>query len=237
MNTKYQSTEVYSYLSYLEYYLVGDLNSFHKICEQAEKDENNIVPIITASNSGIIKPLSQQVSVSTVTTKTTLFPGSIPTLISSLSSSSQFPFRLTIPITLTLFATVDLIGYLSGTNEKYQDTKKNFIEFFKQSLIPVTEKESIFINEVFRQGLTHVYFPKLGLGISYHSNNPSDELIFKDNIGNLILNVNRLEEIVISTFRTIKNNSSLYFQMEKRYLSLKNDYQAMHEVSIKNYSV
>lgn len=60
-----------------------------------------------------------------------------------------------------------------------------------------------------------MYFPKLGLGISYHSNNPSDKLIFKDNIGNLILNVNRLEEIVISTFRTIKNNSSLYSQMEK----------------------
>ena len=36
----YQSTDVYNYLTYLEHYLTGDLDTFHKICEDAEKNEN-----------------------------------------------------------------------------------------------------------------------------------------------------------------------------------------------------
>ena len=233
----YQSTDVYNYLTYLEHYLTGDLDTFHKICEDAEKNENIPTSAITASNAGSMYAEPQQTLSSTTTTQTTMFPGDTPFQYSSIVDSRQDNFRLTIPITLTLFATVDCIGYLSGANSDPQKTNENFKEFFKQSNIPVTEPETVFLNQVFRQGLTHVYFPKLGLGISYHSTNPFEKLFFKDHNGNLILNVNRLEKIIIETFKSIKQCESLYPKMETRYQSLKSEYQTKHGSAIANYPV
>ena len=76
------------------------------------------------------------------------------------------------------------------------------------------------INFVFRQGLSHIYFPKLNLGISYHSTNQSKKLIFKATDGHLTLNVNALVTIVIKTFELIKDNKELYEKMEKKYQDL-----------------
>jgi hypothetical protein len=146
-------------------------------------------------------------------------------------------FRLTIPITLTLFSVVDCVGYLSGANSDPLKTNENFKEFFKQSTIPVSGPDSEFLNQVFRQGLTHVYFPKLGLGISYHSKNPQGKLFFKTLSQHLVLNVNRLEEIVLSTFKDVKDNVSLYPQMENRYNSLISNYQIKYGSTITNYQV
>jgi hypothetical protein len=234
--SNYQSTEVYNYLSYLEHYLSGDLAIFHKICEEAEKKENEVASAITASNRGSMSGGPQQTTSTSTTTQTTKYPGDDPAHYFALGNSAKDIFRLTIPITLTLFATVDCLGYLSGANTDPLRTNENFKEFFKQSTIPVSEVESVFLNQVFRQGLTHVYFPKLGLGISFHSNNPPGKLFFREN-GNLILNVNRLEEIVIATFKSVKGNENLYPQMETRYQALKTDYQNKHGNAIGTYAV
>lgn len=234
--SNYQSTEVYNYLSYLEHYLNGDFDAFHKICEEAEKKENAIASAITASNKGSMYVEPVQTTSTSTTSQTTKYPGDSATNYYALGNNDQDIFRLTIPITLTLFATVDCVGYLSGSNTDPLKTNENFKEFFKQSTIPITETESVFLNQVFRQGLTHVYFPKLGLGISYHSKNPAGKLFFKEN-GKLILNVNRLEEVVVTTFKDIKKKESLYPQMETRYQALKTDYQNKHGSTIANYQV
>jgi hypothetical protein len=233
----YQSTEVYNYLSYLEHYLIGDLSAFHKVCEKAEKIENDSTSPITASNRGSMYAEPEQRTSSLSTSKTTKYPGDDPTHYFSLGNNNDDIFRLTIPISLTLFATVDCVGYLSGSNADPIKTNENFKEFFKQSTIPVSEAESVFLNQVFRQGLTHLYFPKLGLGISYHSRNPLAKLFFRNGNGLLILNVNKLEEIVISTFKSIKENDSLYPQMQIRYQTLITDYQNKYGNTIANYPV
>ena len=173
----------------------------------------------------------------TTTTQTTMSPGRFSHNFFHYVKNENDVFRLTIPITLTLFAVVDCTGYLSGNNDNPLRTNENFKEFFKQSIPPLDESDSSFLNHIFRQGLTHIYFPKLSVGISYHSTNPTEKLFFRNGKGVLILNVNRLEEIVTKTFMIIKENESLYPQMEDRYQDLISDYQDKYSATIANYEM
>jgi len=231
----YTSTNVYNYLSFMERYLVGDLATFHNVCLQIEAIETIPTPPITASNAGSMYGPPPATTSTTTTPQGTAFNGVTNSSTILQQTNSPEYYRLTIPITLTLFAVVDYLGYLSGANDDPLKTNKNFKEFFKQSSIAVSEKESEMLNWLFRQGLTHVYFPKLGLGISYHSKNPAGKLLFRTSASQLVLNVNRLEEIVLSTFKSVKENSALYPQMEVRYAKLIADYQSKYSVDIAGY--
>lgn len=226
--TDYQSTDVYTYLADMYRYLSGDLVEFHKLCVLAEIKEQ---AIDSASSRGSM--YAESSATSTTTSETTKYPGDEQS--SSTLLSKKDIFRLTIPVTLSLFATIDCLGFLSGTNNDPLKTNENFRQFFRQSDIPVADNYSDFINRIYRQGLTHVYFPKLGLGIAYHSKNPLTKLIFRDTNGFLILNINRLEEIVISTFEKIKNDERLYTKMGRKYESLISKYQTDHSSAIASY--
>ena len=218
----YKTTNVYSFLSDQYEYLTGDLDVFHKICKEAENREKQI----SIANSPITSSASPTTTVSSTTTNETTRNPADNTKI----------YRLTIPVTLSLFATIDSVGFLSGENPKPNETEKNFKEFFKQSPIIFSVKEVELINFLFRQGLSHVYFPKLNLGISYHSKNTAEKLIFKDTSGYLTLNVNMLEKIVIETFELIKEKKELYNEMEKKYNDLINGYMEKDGAKISNYN-
>lgn len=213
--TNYKTTDVYGYISQLEIYLKGDLDQFHKICKEVEKKEQD--DLLSSSST----PITSSLSGSTLTTETTRNPD---------NPYSYFPryFRTTIPHTLTLFSTIDFIGYLSGVNENVGSTFKNFTEFFKQSSITVNNDEIELLSQVYRNGLGHIYFPKLNLGISYHSSNPVGKLFFRDSLNTIVLNVNHLEKLVIDTFEKIKNTSSLYPEMERKHQSIIKEYQSKH---------
>jgi hypothetical protein len=216
----YETTNVYKFLNDQYEYLTGDLKVFHGICEEAERNET-----YSTTSSQLTSSVSQPRSISpTTTTETTRNP----------SDNIKF-YRLTIPVTLSLFATIDSLGFLSGDNERPQDTEKNFKEFFSQSPIHVSNKDAELIIYVFRQGLSHVYFPKLNLGISYHSKNPDSKLILKSSNGYLTLNVNMLEKIVVNTFEEIKEKRELYQKMERKYQDLINKYQEKDGDKISNY--
>lgn len=216
----YKTTNVYRFLSDQYQYLTGDLKTFHKICEDIESQETHL----NNSNSYATCSLSQPNPISsTTTTETTRYPGDNTKL-----------YRLTIPITLSLFATIDSVGFLSGDNENPNTTEKNFKEFFKQSPIPVSIKDVELINFIFRQGLSHIYFPKLNLGISYHSKNP-EKLIFRASNGYLTLNVNMLEKIVVETFELVKESSELYEKMERKYQGMVDDYITRDGEKISDY--
>lgn len=218
----YKTTNVYRFLNYQYEYLAGDLHVFHKICEEAENREKQI----SIANSPITSSASPDTNVSpTTTTETTRNP-----------ADNTKIYRLTIPVTLSLFATIDSVGFLSGENPKSDNTEKNFKEFFKQSPTTVSNEDVELINYVFRQGLSHIYFPKLNLGISYHSKNPAEKLIFKATSGYLTLNVNMLEKIVIETFELIKEKKELYDKMEKKYNDLINGYMEKDGEKISNYN-
>lgn len=234
----YQEGEVYKYLTHLEYYLNGDLITFHKVCKEFNLfEENTPIGAITASNSGNISIIEEAASLSTTTQQTTRFPSDIPVIQSNLYFDNKNDFRLTIPIALSLFSTIDCVGNLLSqvdTPIDY-DLKSCLSYYIANSTIKLTDEEKILLIDVFRNGLSHVYFPKLSLGISYHNSNPAEKLFFKDNSGILILNVNRLEFIVVDTFKKIKENANLYTHMENRYQRLKSKYKVQYDDLIKKF--
>lgn len=232
----YHTTEVYNYLSCLEYYLQGDLATFHRVCEEVEKYERNSSVGITSSDAGSMYKEPSQGDSFLPIIQPIRYPGDGSGYYFINRKIYTEIFRLTIPITLALFATIDILGYLSGLNNDPVKTGENFKEFSRKSSSVISESDAKFLNEVYRQGLTHVYFPKLGLCISYHSTNPNGRLIFKNNQGILTLNVNTLEEIVLETLKTIKAEKNLYTQMEARYHQLINKYEKQVGQKIKNYS-
>lgn len=230
--TNYQEREVYKYLTHLEYYLNGDLNTFHKVCKEVDLfEENTPIGAITASNSGNTSIIEEAASLSTTTQQTTRFPSDIPVIQSKIYFDNKNNFRLTIPIALSLFSTIDCVGNLLSKVDKpiNNDLKSCLSYFIENSTIKLTDEEKILLIDVFRNGLSHVYFPKLSLGISYHNSNPTENLFFKDKSGILILNVNRLELIVVETLKIIKENANLHSHMENRYQKLKSKYKDQYD--------
>lgn len=208
----YKETRVYEYLYNLREYLNGDLNQFRKLCEDIERKET------------------------VISYQTTSHPDDLFKNLPSNSQRAIVYYRLTIPMALSLFSIIDSLGYLSGSNDDFKLTYKNFKEFFNKSEYPISENESDFINRNYRQGLSHTYFPKAGLGISYHSKNPIDKIIFiRESC--LTLNVNVLEKIVLDTFDTIFNDVSLYPYMEVKFMDLVKDYQSTLKKSSKKLNI
>ncbi len=234
----FRDTEVYNYLFHLDHFLNGDLKTFHKVCKEVESALSELPEgPITGSNALIYDNLQENKSTATVTLQTTIYPKDLANNNLLLTSEDQNQFRLTIPITLSLFSIIDCVGNLLSKIEKPIDSNKNCQNYFlAYSKIPVTDNEKDLLIDVFRNGLSHVYFPKLSLGISYHSSNPIEKLFFKDEKANLILNVNRFEEIVVKTFKSIVEDESLYTEMENRYQKLKSKYKKDHENAINNFN-
>lgn len=200
----YIKTEIFKYLIYLQKYLEGDLEKFKKLCEDAELEEKK-------ENDKIMGIVS--------THKTTSFPGSFEFI-----HGKSIMARSTIPHVLTLFSTIDILGFLLRESSKYYKTDKNFKSFFKDTHIPISQLEVKVLGDVFRNGIAHNYFPKLGMAISYHSSNIKNKIFFKQD-DNLVLNVNYLVHLVKIRLDEIINDESLYKIMEKQYKLLINVYE------------
>ncbi|MEA5141936.1 hypothetical protein [Arcicella rigui] len=195
---EYRRTEVYNFFLVLEQYALGDLRLLHQLAEEAEvKDAET-----EEENSNFLP--------------TTMYPYGF-----EFNFGKPVNCRATIPFALMIFSCMDILGFVvRGGNHKA--TKKNIEEFYKFISPPPSQDELDCLVNLFRHGLAHNYFPKLGQSISYHSKNPST-LFFSDSLGNC-LNVNLLEEHFMEGFRNIKANESLYSTMEANFVQLNNHY-------------
>lgn len=193
--------EVLKYLNSLRIYFEGDLEMFEKVAFEIEAVER---PLLNEFNTGsmfdpkVFSEYNQRIK----------------------AEGNERFFRLTVPLALSLFSVVDLVGFLISKVNLHKQTEENFKSFFRKSVIQVSDEEVIMINRIFRQGLAHTYFPKLGLGVKYHSTNPENKLFFKSNNDSIFLNVNKLKDIVLSTFKMIVDDVSLYQIMEEKYQQL-----------------
>lgn len=192
----YQQTEMYRYLIYLRKYLLGDLEKFQKLCKEAEEEEKE------KSNS----PVNEEI------VSYTKFPYSFEFI-----HGDPVIARSTIPHPVTLFATIDLLGFLTRNGSNYAKTVENFKSFFSSISQPINQIEIEVLVKVYRHGTIHSYFPKLNMEISCHSKNPSNKVFFKGSTGDLVLNVNYLLSIVEERLDDIIDDSSLYPNMEAQY--------------------
>lgn len=212
---KHTDTKVYQYLIYLQKYLEGDLKKFKKLCEEAEQEEKER----KAEENNINLP------------QTTKNPSSFDFFYEPIIA------RSTIPHTLSLLAVIDVLGFLLRKGvECSSDTSENFNSFFKKANEKLSENMITVLREVYRNGMIHTYFPKLSMGISCHSSNPMDKLFFPSNDINkeVILNVNKLMEIVIQTLSNIIKDEHLYFLMGNKYEKLVNLYDRKFQLAIWN---
>jgi len=222
----YQSTDVYRYLIYLQKYLLGDLELFHqnaKIAEDLERKIQNRSKNKGCSNFFIKKSSSAKLK------QTTNYPYSFEFMF----GAEVIP-RSTIPNTATLFATIDVLGYLTRTGTDYINTSKNFMEFFNYPSTFIDQAELNVLINVYRHGMTHNYFPKLKMEISYHSSNPKNVLFFKNSIGDLVLNVNRLEILVLDRLKEIINTESLFPNLDSQHSYMIQAYENQCRSSITN---
>jgi hypothetical protein len=190
---------------------------FHKNAEIAEGKEREIQN--SSKNKGCRRFFYKKTSSATLI-QTTKYPYSFDFMIGSPVIS-----RSTIPNTATLFATIDVLGFLTRTGSDYKSTFKNFKEFFAYSSTTIDQAELAVLINVYRHGMTHNYLPKLNMEISYHSSNPTGKLFFKNKLGDLVLNVNRLEVLVVNRLSEIINTQSLYPNMDRQHSIMIQDYE------------
>ncbi len=206
----YQTTDTYRYLIFLEKYLLGDLEKFHRLCDGAELEENESVNSVNTS---------QQEGVTTTTT--TMNPYSFDFMIGKPIIS-----RSTIPHTASLFATIDVLGFLIRSGNDYRGTKNNFAAFFNYLNHQLSPAELSVLVNVFRHGMTHGFFPVLNMEISCHSSNPIEKMFLKTSSGGLVLNVNHLLSVVPRRLRQIIDDESLYSDMEMKFNFLSQIYES-----------
>lgn len=207
-----RATNVYHYLVFLQKYLLGDLELFEKLSFEAEKTESSIQQKSSnkgcASKLGILFKLNSQPP--TTTTSTTKNPISI-------DFGEQIVSRGTIPFTTSLFATIDVLGFLARTGQDFKNTTKNFKQFFDDVQIDHKDLELSILVKVYRHGIVHTYFPKLNLEISFHSENPIGLLFFKREHGGLVLNVYFLKTLVLRKLNDLISSPELHQIMEENY--------------------
>lgn len=204
----HQTTNIYRYLIFLQKYFLGDLGKFRQLCSEAEIEEN-----VFASSA------SSNTNTTTVIT-TTRNPYSFDFMF-----GAPVIARSTIPHTATLFSIIDILGFLARTGTDYSNTTLNFKSFFNDPSIQLTTAELPVLIKVYRHGMTHSYFPKLNMEISYHSSNPNGAMFFKNSYGDVVLNVNRLVLVVTTRLDHIINDVSLYPNMDVQYNFLVQKYE------------
>lgn len=229
----YTATEVYGYLIYLKKYLFGDLDTFHIVANMIEQSERDDLEVKTNPAYWISGKVPVWDNNSGSMYRETFTSSSESTRYPDASTESKKPepkyFRGTIPHALTLFSTVDIVGYLLREKKDYGATSSNFEEFFKHCALS-PEEETVLVNE-YRHGMSHGYFPKLGLAISYHSSNPGEKLFFLVE-GEIVLDMNYLEKIVKEKLELVIESKDLYPQMENQFNHLTSDYKNKCEPSI-----
>ena len=201
---EYLRTETYRYLIYLQKYLEGDLEKFMKLCDEAEKEE-------VKRKGGKIenKDLPQ----------TTMYPGSFEFI-----HGEPIIARSTIPHTLTLFSTIDILGFLTRQGSDYHSTLNNYNSFFCGVEKTINSLEVKVLRNIYRHGLAHNYFPKLNAAIAYRTEYPMDKLFLKEK-SILILNVKYLATVVQERLQDVIADETLYPNMERQYNILIEDYK------------
>jgi hypothetical protein len=230
----FEKTEVYQFLESLKTYAYGDLELFHALAENAEQAENvspqaHITHSLQSSmkqpdsNDGIIPEFTNSgTSSSTTTLKSTAY--SKGSMFAPVPTSQSF--RATIPFTMMILTCMEMVGYLVRKNGVAGQTAKNIKVFFSHVPVNIKKADIDFLVNVFRHGLAHNYFPKLGHAVSYHSKNPQNNLFYFPTDGaKKTLDVNFLEIASRIGLDGISRDPALYETMDLQYRRLIQSYE------------
>lgn len=205
-----EKEDVIIFLEEVRNYLYGDLENFKRLCEEAEEKE--------ASNPACGL---------TTTLQTTLSPN-----FDYQGLKEALFYRSTIPHILSVFSTIDLVGFLLSNRSvipvKIED---NFKLFFLES---ISERYIKFLTFFYRNGMSHTFFPKKRFGISAHSSNK--DTLFLIEKETIVLNVSYLIKITKIQLDLILMNTSLINNMQKQFVELENyDNKKTNDIETENF--
>jgi hypothetical protein len=191
-----EKEDVIIFLEEVRNHLYGDLENFKKLCEEAELKEGSNL------SCGL-----------TTTSQTTLSPN-----FKYQEQKESLIYRSTIPHILSVFSTIDLIGFLIG-NLPVKPTKieENFNMFFSDCIPKIDIKHLTFF---YRNGMAHTFFPKKRFGISAHSSNKDNLFLVEGET--IVLNANYLIDLTKKRVDIILKDLTLISNMEKQFKELEN---------------
>ena len=190
-----EKEDVIIFLEEVRNHLYGDLENFKKLCEEAEVKEGS------NSSNGL-----------TTNPQTTLSPN-----FKYQEQKESLFYRSTIPHILSVFSTIDLVGFLLG-NSSVGNSKieEKFNAFFSNNL---TDKEISYLTFFYRNGMAHTFFPKNRFGISAHS--LKEDTLFSVNGEIIDLNANYLIKITKERLDLILKDEALINDLQNQFIRLK----------------
>ena len=200
-----------SYFEALNVYLLGDLLVFDKNCKEADESDSYNRGCILGKTIVSLDP-GKHIPYSSI------YPQNMGSNPSAAYINNPFP-RLAIPLALTLFSAIELMGILYTGRTDARSTTLNIKTFFEK-LDPVdrpTNEEINTLIKVYRHGLVHQYFSKNQSFLSYSSRTPN-RLFFQHET--LCLNVNYLKNLCISGFEKIQADEKSFGIMESNVIKL-----------------
>jgi hypothetical protein len=200
-----------SLLHEFEVYMLGDLKVFDKNCAEAALSDRHHRTTISGRR---FPPtiLREDIPYSSI------YPQDMGSTPSAGYVENPYP-RLTIPLTLTLFAAIELLGSIYTGKSDGGSTTLNITAFFEKidpSDRPSDQDIKALIR-IYRHGIVHQYFAKNDSLLSY--NVDSDKYLFymRDPY---CLNVNYLKNLFLSGFQKMKDDSASFALMEANILKL-----------------
>ena len=186
--------DVVIFLEEVRNYLYGDLENFKRLCEEAEEKE------VSNPAFGL-----------TTTINTTLSPN-----FNYQEQKQALFYRSTIPHILSVFSTIDLVGFLLGNSSVVKSNiEEKFKLFFSDK---VSDKEISYLTFFYRNGMSHTFYPKKRFGISAHSSNEDNLFFIKNDI--IILNANFLIKIFKIQLDLLLMDISLINNMQEQFIKL-----------------
>lgn len=150
MNTELRN--LHSYFHALNVFMVGDLLVFDKNCDLADKSDSYFRPSSNAS-------FKELTSMSAPAYSSIYNDQGSHVMGAYLENPNP---RLTIPLVLTLFSVMELLGIFYTGKINPGSTKKNIFTFFEK--VPNSERptndEINKLVSIYRHGIAHQYFPK-----------------------------------------------------------------------------
>ena len=191
-----EKEDVIIFLEEVRNHLYGDLENFTRLCEEAEVKEGS------NPSCGL-----------TTTSQTTLSPN-----FKYQEQKESLFYRSTIPHILSVFSTIDLVGFLLG-NSSVRSSKldEKFTTFFCNTL---NDKEISCLTLFYRNGMSHTFFPKKRFGISAHSSNKDNLFLVEGET--IVLNANYLIDLTKKRVDIILKDLTLISNMEKQFKELEN---------------
>lgn len=196
------------YFYALDTFLLGDIQVFDKNCEHADKAQTFYHPDANTA----LKNLNDDPP-----PYSSIYPNPGSHVMAAYFENPN-P-RLSIPLTLTLFSAMELLGiFYTGRTDAGSTTLNisTFLEKVPPDKRP-SEAEKVRLIKTYRNGLAHQYFAKNQSSLSYSFLNPQ-QLFFGEN--NQYLNVNHLKVLFLNGYRTIRDDTENFPQMEANLMKL-----------------